>query len=41
MQQLSDTMTYVHNNTCLMRNYDEQHRHGETITTACMESTVN
>jgi hypothetical protein len=41
VQHLGDMMTYVHNNARLIPNYGEKWRHGETISTAFVESTVN
>jgi len=41
VRHLDDMLTYIRRNARLIPNYGEKYRHGETITTAFVESTVN
>lgn len=38
---LLEMYTYIENNQCMIPNYGERYRYGETISTAFVESTVN
>ena len=41
LKALEEFHTYIHNNRDFIPNYGERYRHGEIISTAFVESTVN
>lgn len=41
LKKLDEFETYIRNNAMLIPNYGERWRHGETITTVFVESTIN
>jgi hypothetical protein len=41
LKALEEFYTYIHNNRDFIPNYGERYRHGEMVSTAFVESTVN
>ncbi len=41
LKAVEEFRTYIQNNAHLIPNYGDRYRHGETITTSFVESTVN